>query len=234
MALNNTGDLDPNDEINHYLRGRMISSMEAFWRIMGYQTYPASDPPVTTIKSKKKCLWKEIIEKNMTCDFDVWLNRPLIFFNIKYEDFFKDYDYSYKCPARYKNSIQDIHEINIEDFTCCVMKVPQVEIIGKFIYLYKLKKIKIIRLQPVNIFCGDDWYFRLLVKNICFTNYEAAKECDGRKYSTYQETCSAYGLLNNENDALIAFNEIVADGTLPNNLRGFFVTLTIQGNNIYI
>ena len=58
MLLNNTDDLHPDDQINHYLRGRMVSSMEAFWRIMGYQMYPASDPPVTTIKIKKKHIMK--------------------------------------------------------------------------------------------------------------------------------------------------------------------------------
>ena len=227
MSLNNTSDLDPNDEINHFLRGRMVSSMEGFWRIMGYQMYPASDPPVTTIKIKKHTLWKDIIDKNLTCDFDIWLNRPEIFNEIKFEEFFSLYDYSYTCPRSLINRIQNICECTLDNFICAIINIPQ--ILTKNVYLYKLRKRKIIRLNPVNIFSGEDWYFRLLVKNMCFNNYESAKECNGIKYRTYQEACAAYGLLENENEAEDAFNEVKNDGALPKDLRAFFVTLTVQG-----
>ena len=49
FELNNTANIHENDEINLHLRGRMVCSMDAFWRFMGYQTYPASDPPTCQI-----------------------------------------------------------------------------------------------------------------------------------------------------------------------------------------
>ena len=52
LALNNLDDVDENNEITMFLRGRMMCSMEAMWRVMNYQTYPASTPPVSTIKLK--------------------------------------------------------------------------------------------------------------------------------------------------------------------------------------
>jgi hypothetical protein len=45
VNLNNTDDVDKDDEINLFLRGRMLCSMEATWRVLGYQTYPASYVP---------------------------------------------------------------------------------------------------------------------------------------------------------------------------------------------
>ena len=49
FELQNTADVDDNDEITLYLRGRMICGMEAMWKFMGYPTYPASDPPTTKL-----------------------------------------------------------------------------------------------------------------------------------------------------------------------------------------
>ena len=49
FELNNTADIHEDDEINIHLRGRMVCSMDAFWRFMGYPTYPASDPPICQI-----------------------------------------------------------------------------------------------------------------------------------------------------------------------------------------
>ena len=49
FELNNTENIHEKDEINLHLRGRMVCSMDAFWRFMGYPTYPASDPPTCQI-----------------------------------------------------------------------------------------------------------------------------------------------------------------------------------------
>jgi len=42
VFLNNTDDVGEADEIKLHLRGRMISSMEAAWRCLSYNIYPAS------------------------------------------------------------------------------------------------------------------------------------------------------------------------------------------------
>ena len=45
-------DLHEKDEINQYLRGRIITSMDVMWRAFGFQTYPATYPFVRLICCK--------------------------------------------------------------------------------------------------------------------------------------------------------------------------------------
>ena len=52
LVLNNTSDICETDEINLFLRGRMLTSMDAVWRIFGYKTYPATEPYICLIKVK--------------------------------------------------------------------------------------------------------------------------------------------------------------------------------------
>ena len=66
------------------------------------------------------------------------------------------------------------------------------------------------------------------MSNICFTSHANAYICNNIRYNTYQEACTANGLLSNENEAEIAFNEAIIDST-PSELRSLFVILTLQG-----
>jgi hypothetical protein len=52
FRLKNAEDIDDRDEINLYLRARMICSMDACWRVFGYQTYPKSSPSVIVVQVK--------------------------------------------------------------------------------------------------------------------------------------------------------------------------------------
>ena len=71
LTLNNTDGIHDEDEINHFLRGRMISSMEACWRILGYDIYPASTPSVYSIKIKTYGQILALEEKYKLSDFQV-------------------------------------------------------------------------------------------------------------------------------------------------------------------
>ena len=227
--LNNISDVNEHDEIKLYLRGRMLSSMEACWRVFGYQIYPASDPPVTTIKIKSKFQIEELQQRRKTCDFEIWLNRPLLFYNVKYVDFYTLYDYSYNCPARFNdNNIQhNTSNITIENFQCTIIKLKN---ISKNIYLFKLIEAKIIRLFPVDYKAGEKWYFRILVFNVVFTSFDNAYMCanDNQRYDSYQECCQAYGLFRRINEAETVFLESLTDH-VPSELRSLFVILTLQG-----
>ena len=50
VTIDNDFDDKSKDEIGLYLSGRFLCSMDAMWRVLGYQTYPASIPPVQTIQ----------------------------------------------------------------------------------------------------------------------------------------------------------------------------------------
>ena len=230
MYLDNINDVNEDDEIKLYLRGRMLSSMEACWRAMGYQTYPASTPKVITIKMKSVDQLDFLHRNRKTCDFEIWLNRPAILCDVRFIDFFRNYDYNYKCPVRFINRIQTLADLNslnsADDFQCCVLRLPHVP---NDIYLYEMKQDdKVIRLNPVPPDCGESWYFRLLVRFSCFTSHADAKVHNNITYNTYQEVCQAKGLLRDQNEAEYCFLEALTD-SVPAQLRSLFVLLTLQG-----
>jgi len=93
-----TSDLHPDDEISHYIRGRLLCSMDAVWRIFGYQTYPASFPSCEEIKIKTPEHLMHIEHEQQLCDLSAYLSA---FEGLKYTEFCKYWDYSCKLPARF-------------------------------------------------------------------------------------------------------------------------------------
>jgi hypothetical protein len=96
-------DLDPKDEIGRFIRGRMLCAMDATWRIFGFQTYPASFPSCMLIKVKLPAHLVALEADQLLCDLSVYFARPQlnIFKDLKYKEFFKDWDYSYQKPKRF-------------------------------------------------------------------------------------------------------------------------------------
>jgi hypothetical protein len=78
----NAEDVDKKDKINIYLRSRMLCSMDACWRLLGYQTYPTSTPTaVLTIKVKSE---KDVIDlqsEGKLCDLQYTLEDLLKMLN---------------------------------------------------------------------------------------------------------------------------------------------------------
>jgi hypothetical protein len=101
IHLNNTDDLHPDDEIKHFIRGRMLCSMEAAWKILGYQMYPASVPTVIRVKVKTEVEIAYILGEQDNCDLAVYFARPQIplFADMKYIEFFKLWMYA-KVPPK--------------------------------------------------------------------------------------------------------------------------------------
>jgi hypothetical protein len=75
------------DEIRLYIRGRFLCSMDAVWRTLGYQTYPATEPSVFTVKCKLPEQVKLLRVDGKCCDMLVYLH------DLKMHDFFKSYDW---------------------------------------------------------------------------------------------------------------------------------------------
>ena len=119
LALDNLDDVGENDEITMFLRGRMLCSMEAFWRIMNYPTYPASTPPVCTIKMKTLEQLQALKEDKKICDIDIYFARSDVLQDMKYTEFFKLFDYSYTEPKRYHGSV-NCQQVATESYQCDV------------------------------------------------------------------------------------------------------------------
>jgi hypothetical protein len=116
-------DIDPKDEIKLHLRGQMHCSMSSMYRIMGYQSYPATSPTVIEIKVKLPSQIQFLRSKNQVCDLEVYFCRPQLpqFDDMKYTTFFKEWDYNKKIPARFKHTpidnnedLRDIYQITFK------------------------------------------------------------------------------------------------------------------------
>ena len=90
-----------------YLSGRFLCAMDAMWRTLGYQTYPATKPSVSVVKVKMPEAVDLDIAKKQTSDFIIYMNRPsiAIFENFKFTELFKIYIVYNKVPARLTNMI---------------------------------------------------------------------------------------------------------------------------------
>ena len=100
LRLTNADDIDDDDEINIYLRGRILVSMDCMWRTLGYETYPAPQPAVMIVKVTSPDDMQTILNKNQINDLYVYFNRPrnneLQY--LKYCEFYKYYRYDTKLP----------------------------------------------------------------------------------------------------------------------------------------
>lgn len=215
MYLNNIDDIDPNDEIGRYLRGRLLSSMEAIYKIYGFQIYPATYPAVATIKIKSPNQMFGILKKGKTCDLNVYFKRPrdIEIEDLTFEQFFESYGYGKTKPI---NSLY-IREIKLDQ-------------LSELLYIYKLQssRKRVIRLNPIPIDCGELWYFRLILRHYPLRSFNAAKIVNDVTFNTYQESAIALGLVHDNNEAMIAFEECLIESS-PHELRSMFVTLTLQG-----
>jgi hypothetical protein len=90
------------DEIKLYIRGRFLCSMDAVWRTLGYHTYPATDPSVITIKCKLPHQVNILLEQGKCCDMLLYLKRPQELSDLKFNDFFKEYDYGKEWFSTYR------------------------------------------------------------------------------------------------------------------------------------
>lgn len=232
LELHNTDDVHEKDEIKMFLRGRMMSSMEACWRVFNYQTYPGSNPPVSTIKLKTADQLQMIQEKNKTCDFDVYLNRPPALLHLTFVEFFKSFDYTYDQPAGFADS-DDLSLFPSEDGKLQCEVVTFQHTVPKSVYLKRLKAdTRIIRLNPVPFNSGELWYMRLLLRHTYPVSIADMYSCNGHRFETFQEACVEHHLLDNDDEAMLAFEELLTDhvnAATPPELRALFVLLTLQG-----
>jgi hypothetical protein len=224
LELNNLDDVDEEDEIKEFQRGRMICAMQAMWCMFGYQTYPGSDPSVIFIKVKLMYHLQSILNENKVCDLIVYFNRPRneIFKDLKYADFFAEWDYSRlsKVPKYPKKEDGTLFEVDIRG------------IAGFKIYIYKRKQSHICRMGKVPFRAGEIYYLRLLMKEVPAYWYSdlLKYEKDGEEFQaeTFQEAAVARGLVKKAEVARSMFKEELACST-PREFRMFFVHSTLHG-----
>lgn len=221
FRLKNADDVNDSDEITLYLRGRYLCSMDAMWRTLGFNTYPASDPPVITIKVKLEEVTNFILREGNTCDLLNYFNRPINLHSLKYTEFFQQYVISRKLAKKYVNSPQ-LEGTDYYVITIARLNYP----------LYVTKRtvsVKVIvRMEMVYLTHGEIWYLRLMLLHFSPKNYIDAKTVNGIQYTSFQLAATAAGLVTDLTEAKECFVQMYLNST-PTELRGLFASMTLQG-----
>jgi len=227
------------DEIKLHIRGRYLCSMDAMWRILGthiyqilkklnflncisgYHTYPSPNPSVKVIKVKSESEMNKIIAENKVCDLQIYFNRPPNLRNLTYASFFQMYTYSSNPPQQSRNtnnaSQYEHYQINIS-----YIRNPY------FIYTRNESSKNITRLEMVPLTIGEKCYLRLILYRTPVLSFIDARTVNGITYNTFQLAALAKGLVEDENEAIIAFQWATTYST-PAGLRTLFVIMTLQG-----
>ena len=108
-------DKHEDNEISLYLKGRVLCSMDAFWRILGFHSYPRPNPSVKSVKVRMPQQLQFIYSQLKNCQLLLYFARPPPLFHLKYTDFFNTYRVDSKLPKRYANRrhLQDTEFFNI-------------------------------------------------------------------------------------------------------------------------
>jgi hypothetical protein len=226
ITLNNAAGIDSNDEINIFLRGRMLTSMDAMWRVFGFQTYPAPFPSVRLIKAKHPTEVVSWCNEGKLTDIYVYFQRPASLQNLKICEFFTLYDYKYNLnDARFRDNTNNFEEDGSLRY-CLINGCGNI----RQFYIYKRlhPDHSITRLNGVPPDAGEIFYIRYMLRELAFSSFNDMLTVNGVLYTTFQEATYQRGLLNNDSEAFEAFVEArLYQG--PSGLRALFVLLTIQG-----
>ena len=75
---------------------------------------------------------------------------------------------------------------------------------------------------------GEKWYLRLILYNQPVISFKDARTVDGIAFQTFQEAALARNLVEDENEATIAFQWATLNSSPPE-LRTLFAIMTSQG-----
>ena len=192
------------NEISLYLKGRVLCSMDAFWRILGFHTYPRPTPSVKSIKVKLPSQL-EFMEKELkNSDLLFYFLRPPQLYNLKYTEFFNTYRVDRKLPNKYANRPDLEH---IEYFTVIIQ--------SKLIYIFlRSRKDTITRMEMSYLNHGEIFYLRLILLKRAVRNYDdALTDGNGKKYKTFQLAAIEQGYVNNIKETIEQFNEFAVIST---------------------
>ena len=218
LQLTNADDVNNNNEIKLYIRGRYLCSMECYWRILGYETYPSPSPSVRIIKIVSEQNSIESISKGKTPDIIVYFRRPTVLQNLKYTELFNRYTWSYTKPNSFNENEPGYYIISMDN---C-----------KKIYLYKrsISRPSITRLENIAITAGEMFFLRLILYNFPKLSYRDCFQFNGRIYNTYQEAAVAAGIVKDSGEVYCCFEEAEHfQNMTPGELRTLFVISTLQG-----
>ena len=252
FRLTNAEDIADDDEINLHIRAQVISSMDSMWRVMGYETYPATTPSVILVHAQLPQQMDKFVSEKKVTDLYVYFNRPKVIRtgpdeplpvehngksmdDLNFLEFFTIYCYSRTLRRTMRKKHTD------EGRLWWQLTMPN----GVVIFVTKRQRPDqcIVRMNMLYSSAGEVYYLRLLLNHyparsfkellLIPTTDSAAIDDDNNDNAfepvdTYQEACMHCGLLNDLKEALMCFEHSMITSTPPQ-LRNLFIIQTIQG-----
>jgi hypothetical protein len=151
------------DEIQNFIYGRVMCSMSVYWRLSGYQDYPAAEPPVCCYKVRSQEQIKYFFDDDVVTDIVVYYNRPAAISHLKYTEFLTKYNLSENLPRYYQNMaesrdnfLQEKHYFRVDIELASIVK-------SKYVYVPVNKITRCIRIEMLYQTSGDIYYLRLIL-----------------------------------------------------------------------
>ena len=159
--------LNPKDEQGHYIRGRKLNSMECMWRGLGYQTYPATNPKVFTLKVQLQDYVDNFSRLGKLTSMAIYMNRPAQLFDLRYGDFFRQFIVTRKQPSNNETRWFKLTTMSRQ--------------YGAEVYIKARKETDrvIVRLNMVMMGMGELYYLRLILMNKPISSCIDAKTVNG-------------------------------------------------------
>jgi hypothetical protein len=174
--------------------------MDAMWRLMKYETYPKSTPPVSTVKVMMPAAVKYHTSQGKWCDIAVYFSRPDCLHHLTLAEFFQSYVFHREIPMRLRNK-RNCVDGYFEIFH------PKVNTVS---YICKRQISEcIIRVQNLFITSGDIWYLRLIMVKSAVKSFEdALTDHDHNiRYSSFQAAAVAKGFVTEINQAMLCYRQ---------------------------
>lgn len=193
------------DEVKHYLDGRYVCASEAAWRIFGFDIHsrwPSVDRLPIHMPDNKYVSFRTGESLQQVCNRADTKRSKLEGWFIANKEIPAARDYTYAEFPQYFTWLPKE----------CKWKIRQRgEVVG--------------RLSEVHATAGELLYLRmLLTRQKGATKFEDIRTYEGTVYDTFKDTCSAMGLLRNDNQWHDALTEN-AHTSLPHQLREMFVNI---------
>ena len=215
------------DEVDIYVKGRLLCAHDATGRALGYPTYPATEPACKVVAVKTEAQVNFFLAEKRATDMYLYMASRNIaaVCNLSFVDFFRQYYGTYTAPTQARRARGDYFEIPSPD--------PSKRL---YVFKYHVQPNHIVRVEMLFPSVGDAWYLRLILRMRPVVDWEDARsyppkgQLGSTVYASHQEAAQRAGYLVGElfDEAMLCFAEAMVDST-PHVLRGLFCVLTLDG-----
>lgn len=215
----------PIDEIRDYERGRYLSSIEAATRIASFHISDRK-PAVKRLpihlpgRQHGQMARKDGSESDGTL-LVRYMTRP----RHPRLDTMTYLEFGAQCRLVTHDPEKELHELEVLENE--IPGHPRMRI-----RFYQDGHVGISRIQMVYPRHGDVFYLRALLLHKSARDWIDIRTINGITYPTHQEAARALGLFDDQNEGIMAFEELVAFGVAPAQLRWLFALLGAEGNPI--